>query len=202
VARSNIACRVSFHAALWHRELVIARCANGCGARFKFTPFVCIAFRRITSWCKSAGLNLALRLRSFARAVALVALSAENCASAVAPCIPSASVLAIARRRKFSRSSRSKPTRLRYAAIEPKLCYDRTALNFTACRDGDCGAGLAPRTVPVSASKFCYNAPRKRPRRFDIVCRVGVRALWHREFVIARCANGCGADLDAMFAAR
>jgi len=144
------------------------RCASGCGVRFKFMPFVCIAFRRITSCCKSAGLNLALRLRSFARGVALVALSAENCASIVMPCMSSASVLAIARRRKFSRSSRSKPTRLRYAAIEPQLCYDRVALNFTACCDGDCGAGLASRTVPVSASRFCYNAPRKRLRRFDI----------------------------------
>ena len=106
----------------------------------------------------------------------------------------SASVLAIARRRKFSRSSRSKPTRLRYAAIEPQLCYDRAALNFTACCDGDCSAGLAPRTVPVSAPKICYNAPRKRTRRFDIAYRVGVRALWHRELVIARRANGYGAD--------
>ena len=52
------------------------------------------------------------------------------------PCMSSASVLAIARRRKFSRSSRSKPTRLRYAAIEPQLCYDRAALNFTARRIG------------------------------------------------------------------
>ncbi len=107
------------------------------------------------------------------------------------------------RRRKFNHSSRSKSPRLRYAAIEPQLCYDRAALNFTACCDGDCSAGLAPRTVPVSASKFCYNAPRKRPRRFDIVCRVGVRAtLWHRELIIACRANGYGADLDAMFAAR
>ena len=108
------------------------------------------------------------------------------------------SVLAIIRRRKFNRSSRSKPPRLRYAAIELRLYYSCAVtaprLNFTACRDGDCSAGLASRTVPVSASKFCYNAPRKRPRRFDIVCRVGVRALWHREFVIARCANGYGAD--------
>ena len=70
-------------------------------------------------------------------------------------------VLAIIRRRKFNRSSRSKPTRLRYAAIEPQLCYDRAALNFTARR-------------------------------------IGVRL----RFVIMRRANGYGADLDAMFAAR
>ena len=98
------------------------------------------------------------------------------------------------RRRKFNLSSRSKPPRLRYAAIEPQLCYDRAALNFTAHCDGDCAAGLVSHTVPVSAPKICYNAPRKRPRRFDIAYRVGVRALWHRELVIARCANRCGAD--------
>ncbi|EEV17136.1 hypothetical protein CAMGR0001_1430 [Campylobacter gracilis RM3268] len=55
----------------------------------------------------------------------------------------------------------------------------------------------------MSASKFCYNAPRKRLRRFDIVCRASIHAaLWHRELIIARRANGYGADLDAMFAAR
>ena len=105
--------------------------------RFKFTPFICIVFRRITNWCKKRGFKFSFTFAKFcAGGIALVALSAENCASIVMPCMSSASVLAIARRRKFSRSSRSKPTRLRYAAIEPQLCYDRAALNFTVRRIG------------------------------------------------------------------
>ncbi len=64
--------------------------------RFKFTPFVCIAFRRITSWCKNRGFKFSFAFAKLrAGEVALVALSAENCASAVVPCIPSASVSAI-----------------------------------------------------------------------------------------------------------
>ena len=74
-------------------------------------------------------------------------------------------VLAIIRRRKFNRSSRSKPPRLRYAAIELRLYYDCAVpaphLNFTARRIGE-----------------------------------------RLRFVIMRRANGYGADLDAMFAAR
>ena len=85
MTRSNIARGVSIRAVLWRREFIITRCESGCGVKFKFTSFVCIAFRRITSCCKSAGLNLALRLRSFVRAVALVALSAKDCASIVMP---------------------------------------------------------------------------------------------------------------------
>lgn len=92
-------------------------------------PFVCIAFRRITSCCKSAGLNLALRLRSFARGVALVALSAENCASIVAPCMPSASVLAIKWRCKFNHSSRPKSPR-------GACAYDNCAKRATTKADG------------------------------------------------------------------
>ena len=72
------------------------RCASGCGARFKFTPFVCIAFRRITIWCKKRGFKFSFTFAKLrAGGVALVALSAENCASIVVPCIPSASVSAI-----------------------------------------------------------------------------------------------------------
>ena len=39
--------------------------------------------------------------------------------------------------------------------------------------------------------------------RFGVARRVSIHAaLWRREFVIARRANGYGADLDAMFAAQ
>ena len=67
------------------------RCASGYGARFKFTPFVCIAFRRIANWCKKRGFKFSFAFAKLrAGGVALVAFSAENCASAVAPCMSSA----------------------------------------------------------------------------------------------------------------
>ncbi len=80
--------------------------------RFKFTPFVCIVFRRITSCCKKRGFKFSFTFAKLrASWVALVALSAKDCASVVAPCIPSASVSAIKWRRKFNHSSRPKPPR-------------------------------------------------------------------------------------------
>ena len=100
------------------------------------------------SRCKKRGLKFSFTFTKLrAGGVALVALSAKNCASIVVPCMPSAlssPVLAIARRRKFNHSSRpSRPEELRdncakrattkaddvglglrYDAIKPQLYYD------------------------------------------------------------------------------
>ena len=71
-----------------------------------------MAFRHITGRCKKRGFKFSFTFAKLrAGGVALVTLSAENCASIVAPCILSASVSAIKWRRKFNRSSRPKPPR-------------------------------------------------------------------------------------------
>ncbi|WP_298029375.1 hypothetical protein [uncultured Campylobacter sp.] len=79
--------------------------------------------------------------------VALVALSAENCESIVAPCMPSAlssSVLVIARRRKFNRSSRPKPPR-------GACAYDNCAKRAIVKADG---VGASRAAIPCDMTRL------------------------------------------------
>ena len=88
-----------------------------------------MAFRHITGRCKKRGFKFSFTFAKLrAGGVALVALSAENCVSAVAPCMPSISVSAIARRRKFNHSSRPKPPRgaVRTITAQSELSQKRT----------------------------------------------------------------------------